>query len=512
MNKSILIVICDFMIVSLISLINFENADKNDVAPEPSDVEVLQTFSDSQLVDLLKVSLDAEQKRREELDANIGKLSDAVKQSKEVSENQKKLLLAREKELAELAKTKKNLELEKKDILTKSQNLEDKVKLIDSRNTALQTEILAASKRLDESSKERISLEKKLGDMREVDSSSQAKLRALQEELKRNSENLDSLRSESEKLKTENRAMELEKHALATQLEVASTKSQIYEENLRRTQALVDIEKSEKQKIQEHADILAVGVGELAQSQQKITKNIEQLRPHTASEIFETVKGNLVAIRISYTQKGLFGLSNNEEDLRAVPVLAGEKIWLIANTSGTVLYPVIGTTAQAPETLSITVFGKKFKFSPKNMLGVLQDPRFIAIPVPAEFVEKESLKLFQFSQEAFKFSDCVVIEPKRLYYGQTPFKVDSSDANYVEMDVGVFQALFGDFSPSKGDIVMSRSGEFLGCMLNSSNALLIRDFSTLSSIQLGAAYNKDSMQNFISERIEKLKNLKQKYR
>jgi len=508
MSKSILVVICDFLLLSLLSLVSFESKpDKTQSAMPESDI--VQSFSDAQLVDLLKTSLEKEKERSEALGANIENLSDAVQKTKEQSERQRKLLDAREKEIQNLAKTKAELEKEKTGILEKSKSLETRVKEIDDRNAALHGEILTASQRLANANEQRVALEKKLGDMREVDSASQARLLALQEELKRNKDHLENLKTESDKLKNENKAMELEKYALSTQLEVAATKSKIYEENLKRAQAMVELEKSEKQKIQEHADILAVGVGELAASQQKLTKNIDELRPRTASEIFETVKNSLVTVNISYSRKGLFGDSQYLETLRAAPFVAADgKVWLVCNVSNTVLEPLTNRPSLPPETLSVSVLGQTHKFAPKGFYAVKQDPRLIALPVPAAFIEKENIKAFNLAGgETFKFSDCVVVEPVRFYYGQTGFKLDPQNADYADMDVGLFEVVFGDFSPSKGDIVMSRSGEFLGCMVNYSEAALLRNFMTLSFVELGAEYNKDALRNYLSETSARLRDL-----
>lgn len=129
--------------------------------------------------------------------------------------------------------------------------------------------------------------------MKQMDSSTKQKLEAVQTELRLNKEYLEKLKVEGEALKSENRAIETEKRALATQLEVATTKTQIYEENIKRYQTLVDIEKNEKEKIREHAETLAVGVGELATQQEKLTQNVRDLRPQTSSEIFENIKSRL---------------------------------------------------------------------------------------------------------------------------------------------------------------------------------------------------------------------------
>ena len=232
MSKSILVVICDFLVLSLISLVKFEDmpsATQEDKQKEES--IVVKSFADAQMVDLLKMSLDSEREKREALKSDVEKLSQAAKESLEQSDKQQKIIAAREKQLEEMRLTKESVEREKLTILQKSKELEKRVSASEARNAALQMEILNASEKLEKSAQERIDLQKKLGDMRESDVAARMKLESVQAELKQNKENLERLRKESESLKLENKAIEAEKRALATQLEVASTKTQIYEEN-----------------------------------------------------------------------------------------------------------------------------------------------------------------------------------------------------------------------------------------------------------------------------------------
>ena len=274
MNKSVLIVICDFLLLSLLSLANFDNIQTEDAAAkeEAKEAAIEQSFTDSQMLDLLKMSLDSERDRRQALNTDVEKLSKSAEETRLQAEQQKKIIEARESELKQMALTKAQLENERAQILEKSKALESRVATTEERNIALQKEIVAASTSLEKAAQERIELERKLGDMRQMDSASKMKLEAIQNELKQNKEHLEKLKSESEALKNENKAIEIEKRALATQLEVATTKTQIYEENLKRAEALVTIEKNKKEKIREHAETLAVGVSELASSQKSSQK------------------------------------------------------------------------------------------------------------------------------------------------------------------------------------------------------------------------------------------------
>ena len=507
MSKSIMIVICDFLLLSLLSLADFESAPQDEALVKAQQESVQQqVFADTQMLDLLKMSLDSERDRRMSLDSDVSKLSKAAEENRLLAESQKKILDARERELKELTKTKSDLEKERESILKKSRDLEARIGLSESRNIKLQEEIVAASSRLEKSAQERAELERKLGDMRQIDSSTKQKLEAVQEELRQNKDRLEKLKAESENLKNENRAIETEKRALATQLEVASTKTQIYEENIKRYQTLVNIEKTEKEKIREHAETLAVGVGELATQQQKLTQNMKELRPKTSSEIFENIKPSFVNVIFAYTKKGIFGKSNSTIEIRALPVKIDGKIWLVVSSADTVVAPTLHQYI-APETLEISVRGKAYRFQPSGIYSVKEDPRLLAIQVPEEFVEKEKITPLSVPENFFSFADCVVVNPTKFYYGQIPFRADFKNSLYAQLDVGLIQSVFGTFSPSEGDFVLSRSGDFMGNMIDGSIAVLMRSMTPDKRLSLGKRYTPAAAYEFVGNTSERLKKM-----
>lgn len=504
MNKSLLIVICDFLILSIISMASFESP----AIDEKRELESVKTkaFSDAQMLEMLKVSLDEEMARREKLNADVDKLAKAAKESKKQSESNRKILEAREKEMARLAKTKEALERERAEILKKSKALEEKVSASDKRNEALQTEILAASSRLEKSAEERLLLERQLGDMKSLDSASRVKLENAQRELKANKENLDRLRAEHEKILAENRVIDLEKQALSTQLEVATTKTQIYEENLLRTHLMVEMEKNEKERILDHAETLASNMTDLAGSHEKISQEVKNLRPKTPSEIFEEVRGKFLKISFSQTKKGLLGSTNSSNEIAVLPVKINGETWLVFSSEKSGLRPTLHTYFE-PEKLSVKVSGKRESFEVDKIFCLKEDPRILAIPLDGEFAKKEIVESLESSKNTYAFPNCVVLNSDKMHYGQAPFRADFRSMGYAQIDVGLIQSIFGSFSPSGGDIVMSQAGEFLGVMIDSSLASVIRTLTIDRELSLGKKYSPTSCREFVLYNSARLKAL-----
>ena len=70
-------------------------------------------------------------------------------------------------------------------------------------------------------------------------------------------------------------------------------------------------------------------------------------------------------------------------------------------------------------------------------------------------------------------------------YGEVGFKLDASQPSYVRVDNRFFKRLFGDFAPSRGDLVLSKTGELLGIMVNSDYCAVVNNFLPNKTITLG---------------------------
>ena len=122
-------------------------------------------------------------------------------------------------------------------------------------------------------------------------------------------------------------------------------------------------------------------------------------------------------------------------------------------------------------------------------------------------MEKEKLTPLVTAEKFFNFNECVVVNPRKFYYGQVPFRADFKNNAYAQLDVGLLQSVFGTFSPSEGDLVLSRSGNYLGCMANGDLAILMRSFHPANSLNVGKKYTPQEAAKFVGELSAKLKSL-----
>jgi hypothetical protein len=94
-------------------------------------------------------------------------------------------------------------------------------------------------------------------------------------------------------------------------------------------------------------------------------------------------------------------------------------------------------------------------------------------------------KVYNISSDPFKFQDAVLVGAREGYYGECKFQIDLSTPEYVKLDNSFIKGLFGKFNPSRGDLVFSKTGEFLGVMANNTYCLMIKSFYSAGTFHFG---------------------------
>ena len=492
MSKSLLIVICDFLLLSLLSIANFDKPKQTNAQRRESDAALKsENFVQTQMLETLKTALDAEQRRHEDLSRDVEKMSQVAEANRVQAQTHKQTIAQRERQLEQIRAAKEELERERLAVLQKSKILEEKVRSADTRNETLSREISAAAQKLEKSAQDRARLEAELGRTKLSDAAAQTKLRLAQEELRQTRENLARLQGESEKLRLENRAIEAEKLALSTRLEVASTKTQIYAENLKKAQLAISLEKAEKDKIMEHARSLSDNFSALADNQQALSKNlsasVESLRPMTASEVFAKIRGDFVEISFRFSESGILGRNNSVAKISALPFADGGKVRLFFHADSTPLN--FSKNAVQPEKLELTVSAGGKIFTADTLYRVSGGGRLLCVELPAGFVEAKNVLNVAKEADIYKFTDCIVVNPVSKYYGQTPFMANFTKRDYAKLDTGLLESIFKKFSPSSNDAVLTRTGEALGVLVSGSDLFLVRGAKFYRALKLGAAYS-----------------------
>ncbi|MFI3290672.1 MAG: hypothetical protein R3Y46_02200, partial [Opitutales bacterium] len=528
MNKTLLIVICDFLLLSMLGMISFDDLPTKQEAPK--DDLIVTPYADSQLVDLLRMSLDKEKENRDSLNSKVDEYSSRAKEIEDISKEQA-LELAKKQESLDALQTEKlealdlieqskqankTLEEEKAQSLAEAKELQSKLQSEISQKQALEADkqrsfenSKALEEKLKDEANQKLALAEKVGQMSESDAVLKARLLAMQEELERAKADVDSLSQEKASIQQKS-------EELSTQLEVEKTKASIYQEDLEKAKSLVMLEKNEKQQIQEHAQTLASGVDKLADNQtklvesqgkladsqtkiidtqEKLAKQVDEMRPLTESEIYETYKANALNIDVSYKRTGVLNDSIETKTIRSAIIDVNGEYWTIFSTDDTP-FDRAKNKFIAPENLEFTPWAKGLKFHLSALYSLKYHTNILAFKIPVAFVEKTGLKVYSFAQNPFKHEQATLVDTKDFYYGQLKYSVDEKYSGFAKVDSGFFSSLFGDFSPAAGDLVFDRSGSFLGIMTNSSNLSLVKNFAVSSPLPLLSRYTKDAARNF----------------
>lgn len=443
MNRSILIVICDFL---LISLLVFSSVDINQVAND-GQAQTMRTEQATNRVDggsdlaaVMKLALDDEQKRRELL-------------------------------LGELAKTRATASEREKELQSSQQELQSSQQRLlttEQQRAGLQQQFAATQTNL-----------ATLGQQVRVSSAdatiSKAKLAAMEAELRKRAEEAAALQQRLAQLAQSNQNVLSEKQRLANQLQVAEVEKRHATEQVVAMKEQVQVERAEKAK-------LAEGVKALATNSTQLAQEIRENRPLAPNTIFDEFMANRVRASFNAFRPGLFD-TNERKTTGSVLVASGTNIFALAHVADTPL--TFSVPGAQWKTLTGTLAQDSAEVPIRALSFLLQDPRVVFMPVSASEAQRLRAKIYRLSDTPFKFQDVVLVGVGENYYGECRFEIDPSAPAYVKLDRNLLKGLFGKFNPSRGDLVLSKTGELLGVMANNTYCLLLKNFDATATFDFG---------------------------
>ncbi len=536
MNRTILIVICDFLLVSLLA---FSTVDINKIAEGGAAQQVRLEIatntveSGRDLAAVMRQALDEERKNRDLL---LGELA----RSRETASRQQALLGERDKQLQDYqqslqAREQQAQQLEKQ-LETRQQEAQQLQQQLQARQQEaqqlqqqlqvrqqeaerlqrqlesserqaaqlqqdlqarqaearrLQQEIEAREARTRQLQQERASLEAQFAAAqtnlaalsRQVQLSSndalisKERLAAMEAELRKQADQAAAMQQQLQELARSNQAVVTEKQHLATQLQVAEVEKRHAAEQVVRMEKQVQAEREEKARLVEGVKILA---SKSSQLEQEIREN----RPLAANAIFNEFATNRVAARIQGVRPGLFGgESVRRKDTETVLVSDGTNLFALCHVDDTPL--ALWNPGAEWEGLAGTL-SRGSTVIPLRMLSFsMQDPRVVMLPVTAEEARQLGAKVYRIASDPFKFQDAVLVGAREGYYGECRFQIDVSTPEYVQLDRSFLRGLFGKFNPSRGDLVLSKNGELLGIMANNTYCLRLTRFDPAATFRFG---------------------------
>lgn len=443
MNKTLLLIICDFLLLNLLALTRWENAEpaRATRAPVP-ELAANAVTKDQDLVDAMRQSLADERTTREQLAEKLS-ASDAA-------------LAAREQSLS----------------------------AAQAEKTQLAAERIALNSTLTETQRAATELAKKVTAATQEASMTKEQLAQLQREFAEKQAEADrqaqALAARQKELEDANKKI----NGLYTMVALADQEKNSLKETADNLKTQVEAERTERLKVQETTTQLAQGVGQLATKSGELTKEIRDNRPINGNVLFNDFLANRVSTTFAASRKGLFGTSNRSKETKTVLVSDGHQIYALLHVADTVFS--FGEVGLDWEKLTVEFsHGAASRSSAAAVQFLAQDPRIVVLPVDAAQAAALGAKVYTLAVDPYKFPEAVLISGGGKGYGEVGFKLDASQPGFVRVDNRFFKRLFGDFAPSRGDLVFSKTGELLGIMVNSDYCAVLKDFTPLHSMRTG---------------------------
>jgi X-X-X-Leu-X-X-Gly heptad repeat protein len=442
MNKTLLLILCDFLLLTLLALTRWETAEPP--APRQAPVPEMAANAvtkDQDLVETMRQSLADEKATRDEL---AEKLS-----------NTESALATREQSLTQVQAERARLAQEKN----------------------------AVTATLGETQKNAAQLAEKLTAATQESSMTKDQLAQLQRELAEKQAEATRLEQQRAALEKQQADSRKQIEGLTLAVVVAEQEKKTLRETADALKGQVEVERSERVKVQEANTQLAQGVGQLAEKSGQLTKEIRENRPINANVLFNDYLTNRVSASFNANRKGMFGQVNKAKDSDTVLVTDGRQVYALVHVADTAL--AFGEYGIEWESLEVELSHGGGRIAPTRIQFLAQDPRIVVIPLDASQTAALGAKVYSLAADPFKFPEAVLIDGGGRGYGEVGFKLDASEMGYVRVDNRFFKRLFGDFKPKQGDLVFAKTGELLGIMVNNDYCAVLKDFSAQKTLQPG---------------------------
>lgn len=451
MNRSILIVICDFLLISLLA---FSTVDINKVTDQKAQRPLKFELATNQapeagkdLAAVMRLALDEERKGRSQV---VGELAHVREE-----------LGRQQAMLGERGKQVENAQQQIQAKEEQAQKLQQQQSELQQQYATAQANLQSLNQQLQSSSAETIL--------------SKEKLAAMEAELKKKEDAAAAMQQQLASLSQSNQAVLNERQQLATQLQVTEAEKRSATEQVARMQDEVKAERAEKAKLAEGVKVLANKSGELAQE-------VRENRPLAPNTIYNQFNTNRVDARFDAFKQGVLGTDKRRET-ETVLVTDGRNIFALCHIQDTPL--TLWNPGVDWETLTGTLRHNGVSVPIPSLSFHLQDPRVVLMPISSAQARQLGCLIYPISPDPFKFQDAVLVGTRENYYGECKFEIDVTTPDYLKLDRSVLKGLFGKFNPSRGDLVFSRTGQLLGIMANSTYCMMIRNFDPAATFQFG---------------------------
>jgi len=504
MNKTLMLVICDFLLLSMLALARFDPPEEKPQAT--LDATASSATAEAELIALLEESLESELSSRQNLTEDLTETRESLQEKARQLAEREAALEATQSNLE--ATTAKALELEK----TKAQIEAEQAALaaekarIEAERTELAERFDSTRTELETAKTEKVELVTTLGQLKEESSVTKEKLSQTEEELIAREIALAEREAALKAAEEEKARLAAERETLNRQLEVAQAERRLLQENLTKEQTEKLQLQLEKEKAFARADRLTENVSELgqgvsqlgqgvntlAQQSEDIKKEIEAARPQTMSEIFTRFQNNRATLVFTATERTLLGgtATRNYESKSILIRDQQGAPYLVTHSADSPFAFNKNANNLLSAQLEVSLGNRRF---PVSQIGFLStDPPILFIPLPESVVVNSGLETFNLALQPERWEEAVLIKNDESNFGRTGFRRLTESERFLKMDRPAIGQLFADFASSRGDLAFTKNSQFIGLLTDTEHAVVINDFVAAAITRLGSGFDTET--------------------
>ena len=524
MNKTLLLIICDFLLLNLLALTRWDKVEPAATRKPPvPEVSANAARQNQDLVDMMKLALEQEQATRTQLQQRLQfaesdsqsraqtltqlqaqkvQLETNLKQSQTAAQDLSQRFASVAKQAADAKQQQDALTAAIKNVEAEKTRLTQEMQLTVA---AKQAEIQKQQVALTELGKQQTATSQQASNLATTVKVVQAEKDLIREQLEKQMQaalaakqaELDKQQAALVELEKQRQAVAAQAAQFATAAKVAEGERNLLRENVTDLKREVAVVRQEKDQLQSQTARLSEGVGQLAVKSGELAKEIRENTPINMNLMFSEFLSNRVDVAVSAQQSVLIGSGNRLRESKSVLVHDGRTVLAILHVTDT---PFSLTTPLGMDRILARVAKPPQVLGSGALTFITADPRLAVIPVNTEQAQAMGVKIYPVAKNPFKFTEAVLVNRGGKHYGEVEFKLDARTPDYVKMRNRILsRVLQGEFSPSTGDIVLSKTGEFLGVMVNSDYCAVVRTFETLPGYTFDDKTSADMVRNRLVE-------------
>jgi hypothetical protein len=566
MNRSLLLVVCDFLLLSILALARFDVPEDAVIAKDGQKLvstAVVERISDGENYDDVVAELEA---TNQTLLENLSSDKDDLLEQKMILEDQ---IAARQQELedkenqiasrdaviadkqAEISKS----QAEAEDLKKKREEIEKKREALLQTNAASKKELELLARNLAEAKKKSSQLaemkaktEKEAEAFRIELAKSQEKARAeekaateakamLEDEKKRGDALIASTNKIDQKIESLNAGLQgvgddlkvvgqglagVGEKITSVTRDVSSVKQDVSRvgEEMAGVKKTVDGVSEEMAGVGTKMETINQKVETSVAEQKENFKKLTDVQTKSLNEIFTRYEDNKIKLKLSFTHKGGFMGAVKKEtfEMDTIIMVDGSFAYSLVHASSSPfrLEPFPRKLTQVTGQISGLKLKKPIQI---KEVAFMDDPRILIVPLyinPKELAESSEIEVFQAPENPYLFSEAIVVDTKDGRFGQTDFLRDERDSRYIKVRHTKFAFVTGKFDPGKGDMVFSQKGELLGIMVNNDYAFHVKNLGSRihngSRTTLGSSFDSGKTNLLLGSLNKTLFGLQKKFR